>query len=67
MRTTLSTLRRAPVAAAALVAATTLLVAGCGEDVVDDGVEQELEDAGEDLEDAGEDVGDAVEDEATDG
>ncbi|WP_336923330.1 hypothetical protein [Aquipuribacter sp. SD81] len=75
---TRSTLARRAPAVVAVAAAAVLGLAGCGDDVVDDGVEQEVEDAGEDVEqgveDAGEDVEDAgedveqeVEEESTDG
>lgn len=47
-------------AALALVGLLALGATACGDDVVDDGVESELDDAGDDAADSAEDLGDAA-------
>lgn len=57
--------RRSPVLIGAVALSATLTLAGCGDDVVDDGVEQEVEEGGEEVEQEGEQLEEDVEDEAT--
>jgi len=53
VRSLRAAVRRTPVLVATAALSATLLVAGCGEDTVDDGVEQEVDEEVEDLETVG--------------
>lgn len=59
VRSLRTAVRRSPVLAGAAVLSATVLLSGCGGDVVDDGVEQEVDEEVEDVEeDADDDEGD---------